>query len=223
MNNLSMNQPLFSPPISSARQQLPKGYSKPSSYHHHYPHPQNQGFCPSCCHPIWACCCGYKECRKESKELLVIPQEEKDLKKSSRMMSFLNFFGPSESGEKKSSGDNVHAKMAGTESFIRSKEKFELLTRQAAMGTGTAFIGGGCCVHLSVEFMPTVGIAETPGLILIMVVDSENTILSWGKLIDGDDGYCIKEDIITTNPGATLTVIVLNITARVRWCEVFSC
>ena len=39
------------------------------------PNPGHQhgggGFCQSCCHPRSKCCCGYRECRKEAKELLV--------------------------------------------------------------------------------------------------------------------------------------------------------
>lgn len=98
------------------------------------------------------------------------------------------------------------------------------------VSTASAVIGGGCCVHLSIEYMPSqqslqlVGKGSTgslPSLVLVGVLDSEGIMLAWGKL--GIDGYHIKEGIITTNPGARLVIMTVNAVARVRWCEVFSC
>ncbi len=90
-------------------------------------------------------------------------------------------------------------------------------------GIGKAFIGGGCCVHLSIEYTPTNAASTAPALVMVVVQDSEKTTLGWMKQAEPQDGYVIKEAIITTKPGAHLTVLVVNMTARVRWCEVFSC
>jgi hypothetical protein len=92
-----------------------------------------------------------------------------------------------------------------------------------ARGTKTAFIGGGCCVHLSVEYMPA-NTALTPNcLVVVLVVDSEKTIMGWAQAAGSGSVYQVRESIITTKPGAQLAVAVWNMTARVRWCEVFSC
>jgi hypothetical protein len=100
----------------------------------------------------------------------------------------------------------------------------EALNRTAVgSGVGRAFIGGGCCVHLSIEYALQNNIAAAGGLVVVEVIDSENTVLAWGKLVPAHATYQIKENIITTNPGAQLVVVVHNVIARVRWCEVFSC
>jgi len=105
-----------------------------------------------------------------------------------------------------------------------SKGNFALLALNTnAIGLKHAFIGGGCCVHLSVEYMPE-QIKNAPCAVIVIVEDSENTLLAWSKKFDAaQSGYKIQEDIITTNPGAKLMVYVVNAVARVRWCEVFSC
>ena len=94
------------------------------------------------------------------------------------------------------------------------------LFKLGKFGFGTAFIGGGCCVHLSIEYAPA-GAAD--GLVGVLVQDSQDTQLAWVKKVHAGLGYQIKEGIITTKPGAHLTALVVGATARVRWCEVFSC
>jgi hypothetical protein len=93
-------------------------------------------------------------------------------------------------------------------------------------GTGKAIIGGGCCVQLSVEYMPVepvlaVDSTSDPCRVTVEVLDSEGCMLVWRKVFM--EGYHVKESIITTYPGARLTVNVNNAIARVRWCEIFSC
>ena len=94
-------------------------------------------------------------------------------------------------------------------------------------GTGQAIIGGGCCVQLSVEYMPADPVAAADPstapqcAVTVEVVDSEGCTLLWRKVFQ--EGYHVKDSIITTYPGARLTVRVANAVARVRWCEVFSC
>jgi hypothetical protein len=73
-----------------------------------------------------------------------------------------------------------------------------------AAGTAKAFIGGGCCVHIS-------------------MTDTEGTTLAWEKIEQPGAHYQVKENVVTTKPGATVTVLAVNATARIRWCEVFSC
>lgn len=89
------------------------------------------------------------------------------------------------------------------------------------IGTGTSFIGGGCCVTLAVEYAASTATAAFE--VVVLVKDSEGTLLGWGRTEPAGTPYRIHECIITTKPGATLTVEAVNCTARVRWCEVFSC
>ena len=99
--------------------------------------------------------------------------------------------------------------------------------RTGATGTGQAIIGGGCCVQLSVEYMPSQPVltVDSPTgqncAVTVVVVDSEGCSLTWHKVFE--EGYHVKESIITTYPGAWLTLDVNSAIARVRWCEVFSC
>ena len=94
------------------------------------------------------------------------------------------------------------------------------LLKSGRIGSASAFIGGGCCVHLSIEYAPA-GAAD--GLVGVLVQDSHDTQLTWVKRVAAGLGYQIKECIVTTKPGAHLTALAVGATARVRWCEVFSC
>lgn len=76
-------------------------------------------------------------------------------------------------------------------------------------------------MHLSIEYVPST--PTVTSLVAVIVDDSEGTIMAWGKQEKAGAGYQIKEGIITTKPGAELSVVVVNMTARVRWCEIFSC
>lgn len=182
----------------------------------------SSGFCPGCAHPRVKCCCWIRECRKESKELLVQatvsldpkqePKEElvSHVKVLAPMMAYMNIGQSAE-------GQSLEAKSA------LALESATALGKLGLAGIGKAFIGGGCCVHLSIEYTPTNPASTQPALVFVLVRDSEGTVLAWVKQAAAHDGYQIKEGIITTKPGAHLTVLVLNMTARVRWCEVFSC
>ena len=88
---------------------------------------------------------------------------------------------------------------------------------------GRAIIGGGCCVSLSVEYMPSDPSLANDQIakVAVAVRDSAGTVLRWGR--EFKEGYHVQECIITTYPGALLVVTVDNAIARVRWCEVFSC
>jgi hypothetical protein len=116
-------------------------------------------------------------------------------------------------------------KMAST--ILNNMGKVNALREKDAasvsVGTDSAFIGGGCCVHLSCEYMPESGMAADIGAVIVGVTDSENTSMLWAKIVEPKSEYEIKENIIATHPGAKLIVYTLNVIARVRWCEVFSC
>jgi hypothetical protein len=90
-----------------------------------------------------------------------------------------------------------------------------------AVGTAKAFIGGGCCVHISIEYAPATPTAAA--LVGVIVTDTEGTTLAWEKIEQPGAHYQVKENVVTTKPGATVTVLAVNATARIRWCEVFSC
>ena len=143
------------------------------------------------------CHCGppMRVCCREPKELLV-----------------------QDTGEQKASGDTL-SNVAKT--GISSNEV--LAIGQLASNEGRTVIGGGCCVSLSIEYMPSnFSLASTQiAAVEVLVQDSGGTVLAWERQFK--QGYHIQECIITTNPGAILLVRVNNAIARVRWCEVFSC
>jgi hypothetical protein len=151
------------------------------------------GHCRQCGQPSASCCCGCRECRKEAKELLVVPT-------------------------------TVTRGALEAQTNDASKMR-ELLTGVALdatdVGSGTGFIGGGCCVTLAVEYAASVATAAFD--VTVLVKDSEGTLLGWARSEPAGTPYRVHECIITTRPGATLGVAVANCTARVRWCEVFSC
>ncbi len=152
------------------------------------------GHCRKCGQPSGQCSCGCRECRREAKELLVAgaTRDQQD-------------------------GDNAGGDIAGNKlsGFISIAALKRLGT------TGKAFIGGSCCVTLSVEYAPEDATATFD--VLVGTVDSEGTTLIWGKEEQPGTGYRVHECIITTKPGAQLTALANNCTVRVRWCEVFSC
>lgn len=157
------------------------------------------GRCRKCGQPSGDCCCGCRECRKEAKELVVTPDTTQrgagDTGISAlNLMRMLKTSSPQE---------QQPAPAAGT------------------VGSGIAFIGGGCCVTLGVEYAPTTTTVAFAAI--VMVADSEGTVLLWGREEPAGTSYRVHECIITTKPGASLIVVTLNCTARVRWCEVFSC
>lgn len=239
MNGFRMSSPPpFSRSMASSMPFAGNPGTHPVMMHPHH-RPQYHGFCHSCCHPMPLCCCSHRQCRKEAKELLVTPQAKvttdhagvsayvvadksamgTDVFAStfSELMGFMKVSEPtegktdSEENEDENSDSNAARLTVSAASGLRS-------TTQPAAGIATAFIGGGCCVYLSIEYMST----NTNSMVIVLVLDSEGTILAWAKN-KIQPGYYIKEGIISTNPGAILGVSVINVVARVRWCEVFSC
>lgn len=206
----------------------PPGYD-PAGHHHGHPAP---GFCASCCHPRSKCCCGCHECRKEAKELLVLPDlkagdvtnKRADVQFDRKLRTAEAFFAAGMPDvlqpTQKSAGN---AQSAAKAEAIRSPFiGVEAVTaRELTLGLGTAFIGGGCCVHLSIEYTPSS--PTVTSAVVVLATGADDTLLAWGKVEQPGTGYQVKECIVTTKPGADLAVVVLDMTARVRWCEVFSC
>lgn len=156
------------------------------------------GTCRSCGQPSGQCRCGCHECRKEAKELVVESREAgKDVKMDSVLAAGL----------------------------LQSLQGTAAVNANAAAappaGSAKAFIGGGCCVQISVEYAPVTPAAVS--IVWILVADTEGTLLAWAKTEQPGSHYQVKENVITTKPGATVTLIAANATARIRWCEVFSC
>lgn len=163
--------------------------------------------------PMHMECCGprhwgppIRECRREAKELLVEPTTKADT-----TLPVTNTPGETVLGGLQQVGANVNQT---TETVV-------------VTGAGKAIIGGGCCVQLSVEYMPAAAVVNVDSptgqkcAVTVEVVDSEGCTLAWHKVFQ--EGYHVKESIITTYPGAQLGVQVTNAIARVRWCEIFSC
>jgi hypothetical protein len=198
-----MNRPQFAPRYTASRV-LP--FAPPGYMSHHAP-----GTCKSCGQPSGQCGCGCRECRKESKEIVVRANASTGATAGS------------------SKFDAVFAtamKQPHGFATINTGPDVSGLTAAGAAASldksiDTAFIGGGCCVHIAVEYAPIVPTALSR--VMIIVGDSEGTLLAWMKTEQPGTHYQVKENVITTKPGATIIVAVDNATARVRWCETFSC
>jgi hypothetical protein len=182
---------------------------------HHHHGGGMRGFCSACCHPRSQCCCG-RQCRKEPKELLVLSAEELRNTKYPAIVARAMALKPLS----EISAEDERGREAGLSASYSSVTPLAGVGNLKG-GAGKAFIGGGCCVHLSVEYAPSTPTASP--FVRIIVDDSEGTILAWGKQDPPGMGYQVKEGIITTKPGADLTVLATNATVRVRWCEIFSC
>lgn len=165
------------------------------------------GYCRRCGEASSACCCGCRECRREAKELLAQPV----------------------AGQGQTPGSAAGAAGGQLDTMTKAMlARFQPGAGASAdalqvqnVGSATAFIGGGCCVSLSVEYAASV--TTQAFIVVIEVTDSEGTVMLWGRQENAGTPYRVKEGVITTKPGATLNLITLNATARVRWCEIFSC
>ena len=211
---------------------------KPWSGHRpgHAPQQHYHGFCPHCRHPVAQCMC-HRECRKIEKELLVLPgtkpAQELDPTTGAnilhttrdastrKVMALMELIGPNEINtnmENEKEADTSNITMDVIDKFRRS-----IAIGRAPYSMQTTVIGGGCCVHLSMEYMPLLpaALANNVAMIGAMVMDSQGTVLGWGKIFT-DEGHQVKECVISTNPGAYLTVIAANAIARARWCEIVS-
>jgi hypothetical protein len=153
-----------------------------------------------------------RQCRKESRELLVSQTSGDDRQREvgrNFMAAMAETARQAGSGE---AGERIESDAAAGGAAV---------AKQVAQGTGKAFIGGGCCVSLSVEYAPSS--PTVAATVSIVVRGSDGTDLVWQRIEQPGAGYTVKECVITANPGSDLLVVVQNCTARVRWCEIFSC
>jgi hypothetical protein len=110
---------------------------------------------------------------------------------------------------------------ANEQSTLDTSNAASLAAAARAIGMAEGYVGGGCCVSLSVEYTPSSPTVQA--MVGLIVQDGEGTMLSWARTEQPGAGYRVREAVITTNPGARLLAAALNATARVRWCEIFSC
>jgi hypothetical protein len=160
-------------------------------------HRHGPGVCKSCGCDSAECRCGCRQCRKEAKEITYTADA--------------NARG----------GDGVAGGLAFAHFAQSVDTKAAAAAEPNAIKPVTAFVGGGCCVHISLEYAPITATAQS--IVAIMVRDTEGTIMLWEKIDPPGTHYQIKENVVTTKPGATILLFAVNATVRARWCEVFSC
>lgn len=167
------------------------------------PHGHGHGYgpatCKSCGCQSEACRCGCRQCRKEAKEITYTADTKSDA-----------------GGVVGAAGSLAAAHLAQSADM-----KAAAAANPNAVTPATAFVGGGCCVHISLEYAPIT--ATTLSAVAIMVRDTEGTVMLWEKIDPPGTHYQIKENVVTTKPGATILLFAVNATVRARWCEVFSC
>lgn len=158
-------------------------------------HGHGPGTCKSCGCDSAECRCGCRQCRKEAKEVTYTAE--------ARAVP----------------GGNVAGGLAAA--HLAAGANAAAADAPNAVTPATAFVGGGCCVHISLEYAPIT--ATTQSAVAIMVRDTEGTLMLWEKIDPPGTHYQVKENVVTTKPGATILLFAVNATVRARWCEVFSC
>lgn len=93
------------------------------------------------------------------------------------------------------------------------------LEADAASSPQEALIGGRCDVHLSLEYLVETG-ATAPEVKLTVTEDGATSTWSDTGIAEG---YHVKEDFMSVEPGARVTLEVTDATARLRWCETICC
>lgn len=167
-------------------------------------HAYGPGVCKRCGCASADCRCGCRQCRKEAKELTYTADARAGVR------------------------DNTVAGV-GAAAHLMSLAAAAPAGAAAAAAPGaaaaaapaTAFVGGGCCVHIALEYAPIT--ATAPSAVAILVRDTEGTVMLWEKINPPGTHYQVKECVVTTKPGATILLFAINATVRARWCEVFSC
>jgi hypothetical protein len=166
-------------------------FASPRHGHGHGP-----GTCKSCGCDSAECRCGCRQCRKEAKEITYTADAKGNV------------------------GGNVAGGLAAAH-LAQAAGANAAADVPNAITPATAFVGGGCCVHISLEYAPIAATAQSA--VAIMVRDTEGTVMLWEKIDPPGTHYQIKENVVTTKPGATILLFAVNATVRARWCEVFSC
>ena len=86
-----------------------------------------------------------------------------------------------------------------------------------AAETKTIFIGGAAKVRLTLEYMKVTG-AASPKVSTTITGQAD-----WSDAAITTDGYHVKNDFALVDPGASVTVTVAEVVARLRWCEQVEC
>ena len=169
--------------------------------------PSGSGTCRSCGQPSGQCGCGCRECRKESKEFVVQSSvaagrnTNLNATRCRRHSATAQLYRPARHQSTADGGRSPAAAVAKRRSY--------------------GFYWRLMCVHIAVEYAPVIPTAVS--IVAILVADTEGTLLAWAKTEQPGGHYHVKENVITTKPGATVTLVAVNATARIRWCEIFSC
>lgn len=172
------------------------GSRVPQSAPHGYAH--GPGMCKRCGCASADCRCGCRQCRKEAKELTFTADPKATIR------------------------DNAVAGLAAAHlASAAARAPGAAAGAAHVAGPVTAFVGGGCCVHISLEYAPITATAQS--LVAVIVRDTEGTVMIWEKIDPPGTHYQVKENVVTTKPGATILLLAINATVRARWCEVFSC
>lgn len=165
--------------------------------------PHGHGYVPGTCKRCGCasadCRCGCRQCRKEAKELTFTAAANANVR----------------------DGAVAGFTAAHLASFAQATAPAAAAAAAPAGAPVTAFIGGGCCVHIALEYAPITATAQSA--VAILVRDTEGTVMLWEKINPPGTHYQVKECVVTTKPGATILLFAINATVRARWCEVFSC
>ena len=167
-------------------------------------HAYGPGMCKRCGCASADCRCGCRTCRKEAKELTYTADPRAGVRDNPWPAS-----PPPTSCPRRWRGLRV------------PRRRQPKVPRRQPPAPATAFIGGGCCVHISLEYAPITATAQSA--VAVLVRDTEGTVMLWEKFNPPGTHYQVKECVVTTKPGATILLFAINATARARWCEVFSC
>lgn len=169
-------------------------------------HAYGPGMCKRCGCASADCRCGCRQCRKEAKELTYTADPRGNVRDSAVAgIAAAHLMSSATVGVAGAAATGATAAAAAA----------------APAAPATAFVGGGCCVHISLEYAPIT--ATAPSAVAILVRDTEGTVMLWEKINPPGTHYQVKECVVTTKPGATILLFAINATVRARWCEVFSC
>jgi hypothetical protein len=106
--------------------------------------------------------------------------------------------------------------MGHTAPLTHMKLPLEILV-DATTTSQSSFIGGLEDAKLSLEYLKT----GTSASLKVSVTQAGTTTVT--DVTPLADDYQIKENFLTVSPGATVTLDVIDCTARLRWCEIICC
>ncbi|OQZ05082.1 MAG: hypothetical protein B6D34_00585 [Candidatus Brocadia sp. UTAMX1] len=96
----------------------------------------------------------------------------------------------------------------------------EDLAVDTAISTRDTFVGGIEDVNLTLEYMSDGG---TPGTRTVTITITSGGGTTVWKETNIADGYHVKDDFASIQPGANVKIEVADCKARLRWCETICC